>query len=127
MHKKIRIDKWLWAARFFKTRSLAADVVNGGKVHVNGKRVKSSRPIQIGDQLEITRGQYQTIVVVEALSEKRGPTTEAQKLYQETQDSIEARELKTQQRKLLDAGMPRTQGKPDKHQRRQIRKASGKS
>lgn len=122
----IRIDKWLWAARFFKTRSLAADAVNGGKVHVNGQRIKSSRAIQIGDLLKITRGQHQVVVIVEALSEKRGPATEAQKLYQETPESIEERELKIQQRKLLNASIPSTKGKPDKHQRREIRKVSGK-
>lgn len=123
---KIRIDKWLWATRFFKTRSLAVNAVNGGKVHVNGQRVKSSRPIQIGDQLEITRGQHKAVVIVEALSEKRGPATEAQKLYQETPKSIEERELKIQQRKLLNASIPTAKGKPDKHQRREIRKVIGK-
>lgn len=123
---KIRIDKWLWAARFFKTRSLAASAVNGGKVHVNGHRVKPSRPISINDKLEITRGQFQTVVSVIAISEKRGPAKEAQMLYEETQESIEERELKSQQRKLLKASMPRTKGKPDKHQRRKIRKVSGK-
>lgn len=127
MCKKIRIDKWLWAARFFKTRSLAAKAVNGGKVHVNGRRVKSSRAIQIGDKLEITRGQFLVAIEIRELSETRGPTTVAQKLYQETQESIEAREIKTQQRKLLNASVPYTKGKPDKHQRREIRKVSGKS
>ena len=125
--KKIRIDKWLWAARFFRTRSLAANAVNGGKVHVNGQRVKSSRAIQIGDKLEITRGQFLVAIEIRELSETRGPTTVAQKLYQETQESIEAREIKTQQRKLLNASVPYTKGKPDKHQRREIRKVSGKS
>jgi ribosome-associated heat shock protein Hsp15 len=124
--QKIRIDRWLWAARFFKTRAIAADAVNGGKVHINGQRVKSSRHVQAGDQLEITRGQIHSIVDVTALNNKRGPAKEAQKLYMETQESIDERELKSQQRKLLNASMPKSLGKPDKHQRREIRKVSGK-
>lgn len=124
---KLRVDKWLWAARFFKTRAVATKAVDGGKVHVNGQRVKSSRPIQIGDRLEITRGQMQSVVEISILSEKRGPAKEAQTLYQETAESIDQRELKSQQRKLLSASMPHSQGKPDKHQRREIRKVSGKS
>lgn len=124
--QKLRVDKWLWAARFFKTRAIAADAVNGGKVHVNGQRVKSSRPIQIGDRLEITRGQIHSVVDITELSDKRGPAIEAQALYQETSESIELRQLKSQQRKLLNASMPKSQGKPDKHQRREIRKVSGK-
>ena len=76
---KVRIDKWLWAARFFKTRSIAADAVNGGKVHVNGQRVKSSRPVSIDDQLEITRGQIQSVVIVKGLDEKRGSAKVAQR------------------------------------------------
>jgi len=125
--EKIRVDKWLWAARFFKTRSAAAVAANGGKVHVNGQRVKSSRPIQLGDELEITRGQVQSSIVVMALSDKRGPAKLAQALFEETPESIQLRELKSQQRKLLNSSISRSQGKPDKHQRRQIRKASGKS
>ena len=124
---KVRIDKWLWAARFFKTRNSAACAVHGGKVHVNGQRVKPSRSIQIGDKLEITRGQYQTVLEIEALSENRGPAKEARKLYKESLESIEKRELKLQQQKLLNAIVPQTKRKPDKRQRRQIRKVSGKS
>lgn len=125
--EKIRLDKWLWAARFFKTRATAATAVNGGKVHVNGQRVKSSRPILIGDRLEITRGHVQSVINIVELSDKRGPAKLAQHLYQETPESIELREIKSQQRKLLNASMPTSQGKPNKHQRREIRKVSGKS
>ena len=125
--QKIRIDKWLWAARFFKTRALASKAVDGGKVHVDGQRVKSSRPIQVGNRIEITRAQTHFVIDVIALSEKRGPAKEAQRLYTETQASIEQREHQSQQRKIMNASLPRSQGKPDKHQRRQIRKASGKS
>jgi ribosome-associated heat shock protein Hsp15 len=125
--EKLRVDKWLWAARFFKTRGVAAEAVNGGKVHVNGQRVKSSRPIQAGDRLEITRGQIHSVIEVLDISEKRGPAKQAQTLYEETPESIKERELKTQQRKLLNASMPKSEGKPSKHQRREIRKVSGKS
>ena len=124
--EKIRIDKWLWAARFFKTRALASKAVDGGKVHVNGHRVKSSRCVQVGDRIEITRSQVQSVVDVIALSDKRGPTKIAQTLYVETAESIQERELNSQQRKILNASMPRSKGKPDKHQRKEIRKASGK-
>ena len=95
-------------------------------MHVNTQRVKSARAIQIGDELEITRNQFQIIVNVKALSEKRGPAKDAQLLYEETRQSIEAREIKQQQRKLLDASMPTSRGKPNKHQRKKIRQASGK-
>ena len=125
--EKIRVDKWLWAARFFKTRSLASDAVNGGKVHVNGQRVKSSRPINIDDKLEITRGQYQSVVIVKGISEKRGPVMQAQQLYEETVESKEKREVNAQQRKLLNAGISHTKVKPDKRQRRLIRKITGKN
>lgn len=125
--QKLRVDKWLWAARFFKTRALASKAVDGGKVHVNGQRAKSSRPIQVGDRLDITRGQIQAVIDVLELSEKRGPAKLAAALYEETPESISKRELKTQQRKLLNASMPRSNGKPNKHQRREIRKVSGKS
>ncbi len=124
---KVRIDKWLWAARFYKTRALASKAVDGGKVHVNGQRAKASRPLQIGERLEITRGHIYSVVDVLALSEKRGPAKEAQQLYEETAESIQQREVQSSQRKLLNASMPRSQGKPNKHQRREIRKVSGKS
>ena len=124
--EKLRIDKWLWAARFFKTRALASRAVDGGHVHVNGQRVKASRPIQIGDELAIKRSQTLSVVVITELSEKRGPAKQAQLLFEETEESIQKREQQSQQRKLLNASMPRTQGKPDKYQRRQIRRVSGK-
>ncbi len=125
--QKLRIDKWLWAARFYKTRALASKAVDGGKVHVNGQRAKASRPIQVGERLEITRGHISSVVDILVLSEKRGPAKEAQILYEETAESIQQREIQSSQRRLLNASMPRSQGKPDKHQRRKIRKVSGKS
>ena len=88
-----RIDKWLWAARFFKTRSLAAEAVTGGKIDVNGARTKSSRIMRIGDQLSIRRGPYEWTVVVKGVAKLRGPAAEAQLLYEETEDSIRKREI----------------------------------
>ncbi len=124
--EKLRIDKWLWAARFFKTRALASKAVDGGHVHVNGQRVKSSRPVQVGDELAIKRSQIQSVIVIKELNERRGPAKQAQLLFEETEESIQKRELQSQQRKVLNASMPKSQGKPDKHQRREIRKVSGK-
>lgn len=88
----VRIDKWLWAARFFKTRSAATDAVGGGRVHVNGARVKPSRDVQAGDTIEIRIGQLEWIVVVRGLSDKRGPAKVAATLYDETPESATERE-----------------------------------
>ena|SRR5690606_38463321 len=117
---KIRIDKWLWAARFFKTRSLAKQAIDGGKVHVNGQRVKASKDLVIGMTLQIRQGFDEREVVVEALSEQRRGAPEAALLYKETPESIKRRELSTQQRKLASALQPTTEGRPTKKQRRQI-------
>lgn len=96
----VRIDKWLWAARFFKTRSLASEAVSGGKVHVNEARVKPARELHVGDTVDITIGGLRRTVVVQALAEKRGPASAAQALYEETSESIERRELHVAERKL---------------------------
>ena len=88
----VRIDRWLWAARFFKTRSSAKSAVEGGKVHVDGKRVKPSKELRPGQTLEIRRGDLVQTVVVQELSQQRGPATKAQALYAETSESIELRE-----------------------------------
>lgn len=116
---RIRLDKWLWAARFFKTRSLATEAINGGKVRVNKQRVKPARAVHIGDGLEIQRGQQQLTVVVMALSTRRGPATEAVQLYQETAESIAKREQEAEQRRST-ASTPHPAKRPDKHDRRQI-------
>ena len=87
----IRLDKWLWAARFFKTRKLASEAVQGGHIHVNGNRVKPSRQIEIDDEMVITKGLYKFTIKVLELSEKRGSATIAQKLYLESPDSIQLR------------------------------------
>ncbi len=118
---KVRIDKWLWAARFFKTRSLAAKAVSGGHVHLNGNRVKPARPVQVGDELVIRRGEVEFTVHILALSGKRGPARVARTLYEETENSIAAREAAREERRLIRAAAVRPAGKPDKRDRRRIR------
>lgn len=115
----VRLDKWLWAARFFKTRSLATDAIKGGKVHVNGTRVKPSKEITCGVTLTISQGQTVRTVVVKAVSAKRGSATIASVLYEETGESIQKREALEQLRKLA---MPTLQSehKPTKKNRRSI-------
>jgi ribosome-associated heat shock protein Hsp15 len=116
------VDKWLWAARFFKTRSLASEAVDGGKVHVNGDRVKAARALRQGDRLEIRRGTEQLEVVVLVLSEQRGPATAAQALYEETEASVTRREAQAAQQRVaaLANPTPRSTGRPDKRSRRNI-------
>ncbi len=115
-----RLDKWLWAARFFKTRKLAAEAVSGGKVHLNGDRVKPSRNVKIGDELNITRGQFEYQLGVEGLNKQRRPADEARMLYIESQQSIEKRQSLAESLKALNANMPYTAKRPDKKQRREI-------
>jgi len=124
---KVRIDKWLWAARFFKTRSMAAQAVSGGKVHVNGARVKPARVVQAGEELRIRRGELEFIVVVQAVSDKRRPAKEAQLLYEETEESIRQRENTREQKRLEAADrMYGPMKRPDKRERRKIRKFTRK-
>jgi len=115
-----RLDKWLWAARFFKTRPLAAQAISGGKVHLNGERVKPSRNIKAGDQLQITRGQFEFKIIVEALNKHRRPAAEAQALYTEDEQSMQKRKELAQSLKILNANMPHSEKRPSKKQRRQI-------
>lgn len=96
----VRVDKWLWAARFFKTRNLATEAVLGGRVHVNGARVKPAKEVREGDLVAITTGGVQRTVTVEAVSEKRGPASVAATLYTESPESIAAREQATLERRL---------------------------
>jgi len=125
--EKVRLDKWLWAARFFKTRSLAKKAVEGGKIHCNGARSKSSREIEIGMTLEISRGWDELTVIVKALSEKRGSAPQAAMLYEETPESIEKRLLHAEQRKLQRAANPLTEGRPNKQDRRKIHRFKRKA
>jgi len=124
---RVRIDKWLWAARFFKTRSMAAQAVTGGKVHVNGARIKPARMVQPGEELRIRRGELEFIVIVQAVSDKRRPAKEAQLLYVETEESIRQRENTREQKRLEAADrMYGPMKRPDKRERRKIRKFTRK-
>jgi len=116
----LRIDKWLWAARFFKTRAMANEAVSGGKVQVNGQRVKPARVLQVGDTLDVRRGQDCRELVVLAISHKRGPACEAQQLYEETDESRDKRKQHALQRKLVAQGHPLSRHKPNKRDRRHI-------
>jgi ribosome-associated heat shock protein Hsp15 len=115
--KKVRLDKWLWAARFFKTRSLAADAIETGKVEVNGERAKRAKQLQVGDLVRIRLGPYHHIVAVRALSETRGPASVAATLYEENAEGRKAREaLQVQIKSTLDYD----RGRPTKKDRRDI-------
>ena len=116
---KVRLDKWLWAARFFKTRGLASDAINGGHVHLNGARVKPSRCLKLDDQLRIQKGAVEFIVHILILSDRRGPASVAQTLYKETDASQSKREAQGEQRRLL-ANAAGPVKRPDKRSRRKI-------
>ncbi len=118
---QIRIDKWLWAARFFKTRSLASKAVTGGKVHLNGQRVKAAKAVSVNDTIIIRKGQLEFEITVLGLSGKRGPATVAQTLYEESSDSIKKREQERQERSLFYAGQTMPAKRPGKKDRRKIR------
>jgi ribosome-associated heat shock protein Hsp15 len=120
---KVRLDKWLWAARFFKTRSMAGQAVSGGKVHCNGQRVKPSRIVQLGDELRIQRGIVEMTVVVQGINDQRRPAQEATALYLENETSVAARESQRQERQLLRSihDNARPAGRPTKRDRRLIR------
>ena len=124
--ESVRLDKWLWASRFFKTRSMAVAAINGGKVHLNGTRVKPSRSVQIGDQLDITRDTSRFHITVVGLNDKRRPAKEAQLLYEESEESIKAREDEHELRKMNNASVCHTDKKPNKKERRQIDKWRGR-
>lgn len=116
----LRVDKWLWAARFFKTRTLASDAVSGGKVKVNGAATKPAREIKVGDKLDIANGETRWVVTIRALSDKRGPAPEARLLYEETPDSITAREAARDSRQFVQDPAADLHGRPTKRDRRQI-------
>lgn len=118
--QSMRIDKWVWAARFFKTRSIAKNAIEGGKVHIDGERVKVSREVRVGMQLTIAQGLEKKTVVIKALSDVRGPAPVAQLLYDETPESIEKRELLASQRKMHNLARP--DHRPSKKDRRDISK-----
>ena len=115
-----RLDKWLWAARFFKTRSLAAQAVSGGKVEVNGARAKPARRIRTGERLTIRRGVVQWVVVVRGLNRERRPAREAVLFYEETPESREARSSEEERRRQAQARRQRGLGRPTKRDRRDL-------
>jgi ribosome-associated heat shock protein Hsp15 len=118
----VRVDRWLWAARLAKTRSLAAEAVKGGRVQVNGARVKPSREVGPGDELEVTIGQVRRTVVVRGVAERRGPAKEAALLYEETPESIAARERFVAERRMAAMPAPQRGGRPTKRDRRLLDK-----
>ena len=118
--EKIRLDKWLWAARFFKTRSLAKKAIEGGKVHHQGQRVKVSKEIVVGDILQLRQGWDEKTITVLTLSNQRRGAPEAALLYQETEESITQREARAAERKAHNAALGHPVKRPTKKQRRQI-------
>ncbi len=116
----MRLDKWLWAARFFKTRSLASDAVDGGKVKLNGASTKPAKDVKVGDRLQLRAGEQDWEVVVQGLNEQRRPAPEAQLLYQETPDSVQQRTQVAELRKLAPVPAPDQSGRPTKRNRRQL-------
>ena len=116
----MRIDKWLWAARFFKTRGAATEAVTGGHVHVNGERVKPARDVKVGDRLEIRRGQQRFTVVVTRLADRRGSATVAAELYEETPESIAEREKSRDERRLSKPLGADLSERPTKRDRRRL-------
>ncbi|WP_076541341.1 ribosome-associated heat shock protein Hsp15 [Shewanella sp. UCD-KL21] len=118
----VRLDKWLWAARFYKTRSLAKDMINGGKVHYNGQRAKSSKLAEVGATVRLRQGHDDREIIIAQLSEHRQGAAIAQTLYQETAESIKKREFNAEARRLNILNNPAPETKPDKKQRRQLKR-----
>ena len=126
MSDSVRLDKWLWAARFFKTRGVATEAVSGGHIHLNQQRAKPSKGVKVGDELTINRGGNEQTIIIQSLSERRGPAKVAQTLYEETQDSIDAREKNADLRKYHRMGLRPAPSKPNSRDRRRLRALSGK-
>ncbi len=118
--ERLRIDKWLWTARFFKTRSLATTAVDGGKVQVGGERVKPSRPVRVGDAVVIRIGPYEWSIVILGVSERRGPASEARLLYEESDASRTRRETLAEQIRASMPTNPLHKGRPTKKDRRDM-------
>lgn len=120
MDDTVRIDKWLWAARFFKTRTQASDAVEGGKVRLDGNRVKPSRNVKVGDRLDIDNGSTLWEVLVTGLADQRGSAAIAQTLYQETQESVVKRAQTSENRRLFQDPAAQIKGRPTKRDRRRM-------
>jgi ribosome-associated heat shock protein Hsp15 len=123
--EKVRIDKWLWAARFFKTRSLATEAVDGGKVDVNGQRVKPAKLVGAGDEVRVRVGPALYVLQVLDVAERRGPAAAAQALYEETEASRRDRERLSEQHRLSAMSFEFDEGRPNKRDRRELRKFRG--
>jgi ribosome-associated heat shock protein Hsp15 len=117
---RLRLDKWLWAARFYKTRTLAAEAIDAGQARIGETRVKPAHPVRAGDRVSVRKGRFAWDVVVRALSDRRGSATDAAKLYNETPESLAAREQALLQRKAANASEPRFTGRPTKRDRRKL-------
>lgn len=124
--EKVRLDKWLWAARLYKTRALASEAIAGGKVQVNGDRAKRSRPVAVGDDIRVRQGPYEYQLVVRGLSGRRGPAADAARLYEERPESRAAREAMAIQLKTLHAAFLPEKGRPTKRDRREIDRLRGR-
>jgi ribosome-associated heat shock protein Hsp15 len=120
MESSVRLDKWLWAARFFKTRSVAREAVAGGKVHLNGNRAKPGRALNIGDELRVQRGEEEYTITIVELSIRRGPASVARTFYEESEESRIRREKLAEERKLEHQQYATRERRPDKRQRRRI-------
>ena len=123
---RVRLDKWLWAARFYKTRGLSADAIDSGKIEVNGERAKRSRLVQAGDRLRIRIGPYEHIVAVKGVSESRGSATIARALYEEEEQSVKAREVMAAHVRAMNANTGYDTGRPTKKDRRDIKRLRGR-
>lgn len=121
----VRLDKWLWAARFYKTRSLATQAVDGGQVKLDGDRIKPARPVRIGSTLEFTLPDGLRVVVIKGLAEKRGSAPMAQLLYEETPESLAIREQRREAQHLAIEPSVTLNGRPTKQQRRQMDRFRG--
>lgn len=127
MAEKVRLDTWLWAARFYKTRAQAAQAIDGGKVKVNGERPKRSKLVAPGDDIRVRKGPYEFQIVVRGLAERRGPATEARLLYEETAASIAARQVLAAQLRFKAVPVYEGKGRPTKKQRRAIERVRRKN
>jgi ribosome-associated heat shock protein Hsp15 len=122
----LRVDRWLWCTRLFKSRTLAAEAVGGGKVHVNGRRVKPAHAVRVGDTVSITRPGFEFVCRVVSLPDRRGSAQLAQACYEETAEARAAREKFAEMSRLASAFAPRSLDKPDKHGRRELRRLRGR-
>jgi ribosome-associated heat shock protein Hsp15 len=120
--EEVRLDKWLWAARFYKTRAMAREMIEGGKVHYNGQRSKPGKVVELNAELTLRQGNDERTVVVAGITAQRRPASEAQQLYHETDASIEKREQMAQARKMNALTMPHPDRRPDKKERRDLMK-----